>query len=138
QLYAQYLLDGSAPRAIFERRPALKALWEEDPDHLYGRPVVYYQQLQALDLMAAWSAVRAPVLAIHGDFDWIMSGEDYRLLVALVNRNAPGTAELLELPRTGHTFEHYESLDAAFAGKASPFDEHIARQIGEWFQRHRD
>ena len=136
-LYSEYLLQRRSPRDLFAERPELKMLWGGPAEQQYGRPIVYYQQLQDLDLMAAWSAVRVPLLALHGEFDWIMSRSDFELLVELVNRNAPGAAEFVELPRTGHTFEHYESLQAAFAGKALPFDQSTARRVSDWFIRHR-
>jgi pimeloyl-ACP methyl ester carboxylesterase len=136
-LYSAYLLDRRPPEQILARRPELKPLWQGDPRHQYGRPVAYYQQLQDLDLMAAWSRVTVPVLVLHGEFDWIMSRDDLETLASLVNRNTPGAAEFVELPRTGHTFEHYVSMQAAFAGDVSPFDPGVARRITEWFERHR-
>jgi pimeloyl-ACP methyl ester carboxylesterase len=137
ELYSAYLLDCRSPAEIFSRRPELKELWQGDPQHQYGRPVAYYQQLQDLDLMAAWSRVGVPVLALHGEFDWIMSRDDPAILVSLVNRNAPGAAEFVELPQTGHTFEHYGSLEAAFAGNQLPFEPSVAERVTEWFDRHR-
>lgn len=137
QFYSAYLLNRQRPRQILERRPDLANVWEGDSDHQYGRPVAYYQQLQDLNLMAAWSAVNVPVLALRGEFDWIMSRGDLAILVQLVNHNAPGAAEFTELPDTGHTFEHYASLEAAFSGKSLPFDENIAQRICDWFDRHR-
>ncbi len=137
-LYSAYLLEGRTPRAIFEAHPELKPLWEgSDPDHQYGRPVVYYQQLQQLDLMAAWAGVNVPVLALHGEFDWIMSRPDIELIAELVNRNTPGAAQFLDLPHTGHTFENYGSLADAFAFRPAPFDEAVGRRITEWFVQHR-
>ena len=137
QLYYAFLLDRQTPQQIFQRRPDLKALWGRDFALQYGRPVAYYQQLQDLNLMAAWSGVRAPVLALHGEFDWIMSRSDIETIVERVNRNAPGAARFVELPQTGHTFEHYATQQAAFAGAALPFDAHLAELIGEWFDAHR-
>lgn len=103
----------------------------------YGRPIAYYQQLQALNLQAAWAEVKVPVLALHGEFDWIMSRGDIETIAALVNQNVPGKAEFVELPAAGHTFEHYDSQAAAFAGRALPFDERIAQRIGGWFLENR-
>jgi pimeloyl-ACP methyl ester carboxylesterase len=137
QLYSAYLLDRRTPGEIFAERPQLQRLWEGDPEHQYGRPVAYYQQLQELNLVAAWSQVRVPVLALHGEFDWIMSRDDLETLASLVNRNRPGAAEFVELPRTGHTFEHYLSMQAAFSGNVSPFDSAVAQRITRWFERHR-
>ena len=138
RLYSAYLLDRLTPHEIFVRDPPLRQFWEGPDDLQYGRPKSYYQQLQDLNLMAAWSLVRAPVLALHGEYDWIMSRGDFELLVDLVNRNRPGAAEFVELPRTGHTFEHYASLQDAFLGKQLPFDEAIALRVREWFIRHQD
>jgi pimeloyl-ACP methyl ester carboxylesterase len=137
QLYSAYLLDRQAPEQIFLKRPELKPLWQGDPEHLYGRPVAYYQQLQDLDLMTAWSQVKVPVLVLHGEFDWIMSRDDPEILVSLLNQSSPGAAQFVELPHAGHTFEHYESMQAAFAGDALPFDPAIADRITGWFDRHR-
>ena len=138
ELYSGYLLDRQAPAQILARRPELAPVWEGDPAHQYGRPVAYYQQLQDLDLMAAWSSVKVPALVLHGQFDWIMSREDPQLTAALVNRNAPGSAEFVELPDTGHSFEHVTSAEAAFAGQTLPFDPTIAERIGAWFEQHRN
>lgn len=137
ELYGAYLLEHRSPADIFVSRPELKALWEGDPGHQYGRPIAYYQQLQALNLMAAWAGTRSPVLALHGEFDWIMSRSDLELLVQIVNHNMPGIAEFVELPHTGHTFEHYASLPDAFAGKTLPFDEALVTRVSEWLVRHR-
>jgi pimeloyl-ACP methyl ester carboxylesterase len=136
-LYSAYLLERRSPHEIFARQPELKSLWEGPDDQQYGRPFAYYQQLQDLDLMAAWSAVRDPVLALHGEYDWIMSRGDFELLVELVNRNKAGSAEFVELPHTGHTFEHYGSLQDAFEGRQLPFDDSLAERVSAWLLRHR-
>ena len=136
-LYSAYLLGRESPHNIFAAQPRLKLFWEGAEDQQYGRPIAYYQQLQDLDLMNTWSSVRVPVLALHGEYDWIMSRGDFELLVDLVNHNVPGAAELVELPHTGHTFEHYASLQDSFEGKQLPFDESIAQRVTRWFMAHR-
>jgi pimeloyl-ACP methyl ester carboxylesterase len=135
-LYSAYLLDRQAPHEIFAKHPDLRKLWEGSDDQQYGRPTAYYQQLQNLNLMAAWSTVRVPVLALHGEYDWIMSRSDFELLVDLVNQNNPGSAEFAELPHTGHTFEHYASLQSTFDGKQLPFDNAVAQRVQDWFIHH--
>jgi pimeloyl-ACP methyl ester carboxylesterase len=137
RLYSAYLLERRSPRQIFAQSPELKTLWDGADDRQYGRPIAYYQQLQDLDLMSAWSGVRVPVLALHGEFDWIMSRNDIELLVELVNRNAPGSAQFVVLPQTGHTFEHYDSLRSTFEGKELPFDEGVAQRVADWFTQQR-
>jgi pimeloyl-ACP methyl ester carboxylesterase len=135
--YARYLLDGQSPQSILREHPDWAAAWpEKDGLHQYGRPVAYYQQLQKLNLAEAWSKVSAPVLVLSGQYDWIMTHEDGEQIAALVNHAHPGTARFVELPRTGHTFEHYSSLDAAFKFAEEPFDPAPAQLIAAWLQEH--
>jgi pimeloyl-ACP methyl ester carboxylesterase len=86
--------------------------------------------------MSVWSGVRVPVLALHGEYDWIMSRDDLELVAELVNRNAPGSAQFVSLAHTGHTFEHYDSLQSAFDGKELPFDASVAQRVADWFIQH--
>jgi pimeloyl-ACP methyl ester carboxylesterase len=129
QLYEAYLIEG--------RRPELRPAWAGDDDnHLYGRPIAFYQQLQELNLERAWAKVHVPTLVLHGQYDWIMSRDDHERIVALVNRNLRRGAQFVELPATGHTFEHYADMHAAFEFKASAFDPGNAQLIGNWMQKH--
>jgi pimeloyl-ACP methyl ester carboxylesterase len=136
RLYSAYLLERQPPHEIFARHPELKVFWEGPDDQQYGRPVSYYQQLQDLDLMVAWSAVRAPVLALHGEYDWIMSRADIELVVELVNRNLAASAEFAELPHTGHGLENYASQRDAFDGRQQPFEDALAARVTAWLARH--
>ena len=72
----ELLFKNRPVRDIFEMQPKLVDLWPDgaDRDHLYGRPLAFYQQLQKLNLAAAWSQVKVPTLVVHGEFDWIMRG----------------------------------------------------------------
>ena len=101
--------------------------------HLYGRPLAFYEQLQKLNLAAAWSRVKVPALIIHGQYDWIMSREDPELIAQYVNANRPTAARFIEVPAMGHTFQHYLSMADAFRGKEAPFDPKFLRLLTDWF-----
>jgi pimeloyl-ACP methyl ester carboxylesterase len=138
RLYEAYLIEGQRPADILAHHPELRPVWAGDDDnHLYGRPIAFYQQLQQLNLESAWAKVHVPTLALHGQYDWIMSREDHERIVALVSGNLPGGAQFVELPATGHTFEHYANMQAAFQFKAFSFDPGNAKLIGDWLQQHR-
>jgi pimeloyl-ACP methyl ester carboxylesterase len=135
RLYSRYLVEGTAPREIFKAEPSLARFWDDpDPDHEYGRPVVYYQQLEALNLAGAWSGIRCPALLLHGQFDWIMSAEDMRDMAAMIEKNNPGAARYAELAGAGHTFEHFATQTDAFAGRELPFDPKLADTIADWLE----
>ena len=46
--------------------------------------------MQNLDLEVAWAKVNFPTLIKSGEYDWIMSQDDYERMAALVNANSPG------------------------------------------------
>ena len=62
-LYYDWLIRGKTIDDIVKEQPELAELWPEGKDlaHLYGRPLAFYQQLQKMNLSAAWSRVKVPV-----------------------------------------------------------------------------
>ena len=101
--YDLYLNGRQTPGAVLAAHPAFKPLWSDEPARQYGRPAAFYWQLQELNLARAWSSVDAPVLAVHGADDWIMSADDFALLASAVNARHPGSAEFIDWPRLGHS-----------------------------------
>ncbi|HYV68008.1 MAG TPA: alpha/beta hydrolase [Myxococcales bacterium] len=110
ELHAAYLFDRLTPAQVVERRPHLKGVWYDEPDSQYGRPVRFYQQLQDLDLAAAWSKVHVPTLVVWGEYDWIMDRADQEQIVRLVGPSA----RLLVVPRADHSFSQHADARAAF------------------------
>src|SRR5438552_7235457 len=135
-LYYEWLIKGRSVPEILEKAE-LAELWPEGKDqtHLYGRPLKFYQDLQRLNLAAAWSRVKVPALILHGQDDWIMSREDSELIAHIVNANVPGAARFVEVPDMGHGGQHYLSMTDAFAGKQAPFDPKILRTMTDWLAR---
>jgi pimeloyl-ACP methyl ester carboxylesterase len=135
-LYFDWLIKHRTVAEIVNERHELAELWPggKDLNHLYGRPLKFYEQLQQLNLAAAWSHVKVPTLVLHGEFDWIMSSEDSKLIAQYVNANAPGAARFVEVPNMGHTGQHYLSMADAFADKAAPFDPKVIRLMTDWLK----
>ncbi len=134
-LYHEWLIKGRPVDDIVKEQPQLAELWPEGKDHahLYGRPLAFYQQLQQLNLAAAWSRVKVPTYVLHGAFDWIMTQDDSELIAAYVNKNGD-LASFYEIPNTGHTFQHYLSLADAFKGKSAPFDPKMIGLLADWLR----
>jgi pimeloyl-ACP methyl ester carboxylesterase len=134
-LYHEWLIKGRAVDDVLKERPQLADLWPgaKDSAHLYGRPLRFYQQLQQLNLAAAWSRLKVPTYVLRGAFDWIMSRDDSELIASYVNHNGD-LASFYEIPQTGHTFQHYLSLADAFKGKSAPFDPKIIGLLVDWLR----
>ncbi|HEX4639324.1 MAG TPA: alpha/beta hydrolase [Chthoniobacterales bacterium] len=135
-LYHELLIKERTVDEIVKDQPQLAEIWPggKDTSHLYGRPLAFYQQLQKLNLAAAWSRVKAPTFALHGQFDSIMSREDHELIASWVSANG-GDANAYEVPQMGHTFQHYLSLADAFKDKEAPFDPKVIGLLTDWLRK---
>ena len=102
ELYTGFLLERKTPAQVIKEKPSLARVWDDEPGHQYGRPAVFFHQLQAINASRAWSSVRAPTLAIWGEADFVMHRVDHERLVALVNANVPGAARLVTVPGMDH------------------------------------
>ena len=114
ELHARMLSDRALPRDVLAAHPRLRPLWYGEPAGLYGRPAAFFHQAQAANVVAAWEKVEAPVLAVHGEYDWIMSRADHELIAAVVSRARVGGGRFLSIPRTDHNFMEYLSPEQAF------------------------
>lgn len=73
------------PQRAFEMHPRLRSLRSRDcaGETMYGRHVSLFQELDAIDLEAAWRDVKARVLALHGQDDWICTLEEAKRIAEL-------------------------------------------------------
>ncbi|PYK76840.1 MAG: hypothetical protein DME38_15705 [Verrucomicrobia bacterium] len=135
-LYHDWLIKKRKVADVVSENATLTDLWPEgkDRDHLYGRPIAFYEQLQNLNLAAAWSKVKMPTLVLHGQYDWIMSRDDHELIAQYVNANSPGAARFFEVPEMGHTLQSYTNWADAFAGKSSGLNQNGTKLIIDWLK----
>jgi pimeloyl-ACP methyl ester carboxylesterase len=114
--YDLYLNQQKTPLQIITENPSLKSIWYDQPEHQYGRPVKYFQQIQALNFEAAWQKVKVPVIAVYGEYDWLMSFNDHQKIIEIVNQsNNQELARLVVMPKTGHLLSTFSSLQNSFS-----------------------
>ena len=119
--YDAFLNRGLTPAEVLSAHPHLADLWYGEPEHLYGRPAAYHQQLQALNLDEAWAGVDVPVLAVWGTADWIMGRNGHERIVSLVNRSRSGLARLEVIDGMDHFLSLPGTAQASFDGVAAEF-----------------
>jgi pimeloyl-ACP methyl ester carboxylesterase len=134
EFHSLFLIRRLLPREVLAQSPHLAPLWYDEPEHMYGRPAAFFHQAQALNLIAAWEKVDAPVLAVHGEYDWIMSRSDHELIAEVVNRVRPGTARFVEVPKTDHHFMAYDTPEQAFQEKGGRYSAEATRVIVDWLK----
>ncbi len=135
-LYDRLLNAGLTPAQALAEHPQWKRYWTDAPQGQYGRPMRYYQQLQALDVEGAWAQVTAPVLLLQGEYDWIMGTEESARAAEILRLRDPKRVAYVVRPKMNHHFETFADPVAAFRGTKGAYDEGAARTIVEWLRSH--
>ena len=135
--YDLYLNGKKTPGAVIAEHSEFKPIWYDEPEHQYERPSSFYWQLQALNLAEAWSKVNVPVLAVHGEYDWVMSADDYKLLAEVVNARNPGSAVFVDWPKADHGLYTHATLQKAFGRDPNTsYDPKLSEYVLEWLKQH--
>lgn len=132
--YYQYLIKKKTPEQIIGSNPKYESLWYDDPRHQFGRSASYYQQIQELNFEGAWSKIDVPVLALHGEYDWVMSLKDHQMIVDLVNRNDKNLATLKVLPKTSHLLSRFPTLKESFEDEIGKINTDVYRIMWDWLE----
>lgn len=131
-LYYGMLIEGKTYEELVKETPSLADFNYHSPEHMYGRPLVYYQQLQQYDLAGEWEKLKAPVRVLYGSNDWIMSEFDNRMIMNVLDRTGHEDHELLIYPGLDHWNTIHESPDDSFHGRLGKWDPRVPEIIVDW------
>ena len=81
------------------------------PSPYAGRSARFFSEFAGVDVAAAWSAIDAPVLALHGQFDENTHQADHVRIAELVNAKHPGQAMARELSGVDHCWTQHATMD---------------------------
>lgn len=77
--------------------------YKKDNEDLWGRHYRFWQQIDSLDMAAAWSGVSCPVLSVFGGADFIACSElEHQLITRTVNSVHPGNGTHITIPDVDH------------------------------------
>jgi alpha-beta hydrolase superfamily lysophospholipase len=94
------VVGGRTPAEVYAARPDLQRIAPShfSADQAYHRVARFYHQLERQELVRAWGRVACPVLALHGELDYISTLDDARAIA-----NAAGeSARAMALPGADH------------------------------------
>jgi pimeloyl-ACP methyl ester carboxylesterase len=129
--YDRVLIAGDTPAQALQRDPSWAAHWYDAPAHQYGRPIRYYQQVQALDVEGAFAAAGVPALVVWGEYDWIMGRDESERVAAILGDKATYVVR----KGMNHHFDTFPDAKKAFDEEGGTYDEGAARAIADWLRR---
>ncbi|MEQ8928003.1 MAG: PDZ domain-containing protein [Fulvivirga sp.] len=131
-LYYNMLILKKSYGEIIEEYPALAEYNYHSPNHMYGRPMEYYHQLQDYDLAGEWERLKAPVRILRGTNDWIMSDFDNDMIIEVLEKAGHKDHELVRYKDLDHWNTIHESPDNSFLGKPGKWDPKMAELVVNW------
>ena len=124
------LFAGETPAELIKRIPGAQDLPDvqlADAEHYYGRSVEFFVGLGSVDPARTWRQVWQPVLALHGEYDWVSARADHERIARLTG----GRFE--SLPGLDHGFLRYDSLVESFNARGTgAFDPAIVDATVAW------
>ncbi|MBL0927374.1 MAG: alpha/beta fold hydrolase [Phycisphaerales bacterium] len=136
RFHALVLLDGLTPGEAWQKFPELEARGPgSDELRMSGRHVKFFQQLQARNPAAAWSAFNGDALLVHGEYDWVSSEADHREIVALLDSRRPDAARFLSADGLDHAMTAHSTLSASLQGMGGGVrDDRLIAPLAKWIE----
>lgn len=135
KFYSYYLNDKMAPGEIIDQYPEFKKVWKGPPNHQYGRPVSFYMEANDHNIPAYWGQIDVPTMVIYGEYDYIMSGQDHRMIAEALNRKKEGQGTYLELAGADHGLTIYKDQQAAFDSFSPKYDQTLTKEVLAWLKK---
>lgn len=124
------LFEGEAPGVLKAKIPGVAVLEDvqlADDEHYYERSVEFFTELAVVNPERAWRQVWQPVLAVHGEFDWVSDKADHERIARLSG------GKFLSAGGLDHGFLHYGSLKESYQAQgAGEFDPVIIEATIAW------
>lgn len=131
-LYYGMLIEKKSYAQVVQENPLLTQYNYHSGQHMYGRPMSYYHQLQDFDFAGQWQNVKVPVKIRWGEHDWIMSESDNHMIVDTLKRAGNHNVELLIYPKLDHWSTLHNTPSDSFNGKSGVWEDEIAQLIVRW------
>ncbi|TRX62639.1 PDZ domain-containing protein [Fulvivirga sp. M361] len=128
-LYHGMLIKKMSYEEVIQQQPSLKAYNYHSPEHMYGRPVSYYHQVQDFNFSKNWEELKVPARIIYGSNDWIMTANDNDMIMDILENTGHKDHKLIILEGVDHwNMVHEKALDS-YQGKTGTWDDKISQTV---------
>jgi alpha-beta hydrolase superfamily lysophospholipase len=133
QCMQRLLYENEAEREIERTLPACSV-----HDGVYPVAASYVQQVARLNVIASWTQLAVPVLAVYGTSDFETELADHQRIVDVVNAALPHSATLVVIAgmshRLGRAASQQAALDDDSRGTIEQYDADLSAAIVAWLR----
>ncbi len=131
-LYYGMLIGRQSYQQIIDAYPGIAADNYHSPEHMYGRSMRFYQQLQQFDVAGEWQQLKVPARIRWGTNDWIMSEADNDLIIEILKDAGHQDHQLYKHPGLDHWQRIHPSSLSSFEGHPGEWSDEISSVILSW------
>jgi pimeloyl-ACP methyl ester carboxylesterase len=136
-IHCAVLIEGISPQEVASAHPGLRDRIGElftDGRYYGGRHFIFFKQLAAWNLPAAWEKFGGDALALWGKSEFVSTEADHALIAAIVNKAHPGHGTFLAMEGIDHGFNRAASVEDSFKnlGKPGEFNPAIVTTLIDW------
>lgn len=133
-LYYEMLINKKTYSQIVKENPSLEKFNYHDPEHMYGRPMEFYHQMQDFNFAGEWSKLNVPARLRWGTNDWIMSEYDIDIIEQVLTAAGNRDVKIYKYQGLDHWDTIHDSALNSFQGKPGKWEEKIGQQLVDWAQ----
>ena len=131
-LYYGMLIEKKSYQQVVTENPLLGQYNYHSPEHMYGRPMAFYHQMQDFNFAGEWAKLTAAARLRWGTFDWIMSEYDIDMIARVFEANGHKDFVIHKYPNLDHWYTLHQSELDSYQGKPGKWDDNISQQIIDW------
>lgn len=131
-LYHGMLIEKRSFEEIIKEHPFLAKYHRQGLNHMYGRSMEYYHQVQDFNFAQEWEKITVPVRIRWGTNDWIMSEFDNDMIIDLLDRVGHKDHILYKYPKMDHWSTIHPSYKESYNFEPGKWEDKISQQIIDW------
>ncbi len=131
-LYYEMLIKKRSFEAILKDNPTYKKHHRQGLNHMYGRPMKYYHQVQDFNFAKEWENIKVPVRIRYGTNDWIMTENDNDMIISVLKNSGNKNHKLYKYKDLDHWSTIHPDYKSSFTFKLGKWESKISQQIIDW------
>lgn len=131
-LYYEMLIKKRTFEDILKDHPTYAKHHRQGLNHMYGRPMSYYHQVQDFNFAKHWENLKVPVRIRWGTNDWIMTENDNDMIISVLEKNKHQNHKLFKYKNLDHWSTIHPNYSSSFNFKPGKWDDQISQQIIDW------
>ncbi len=131
-LYYEMLIKKRSFEEILEDNQTYRKHHRQSLNHMYGRSMKYYHQVQNFNFAKNWEEIKVPVRIRWGTNDWIMTENDNDMIIEVLESTGHKDHKLYKYQNLDHWSTIHTDYSSSYNFKPGKWEDKISQQIIDW------